>query len=302
MFHHIDKLKHEPPVEAQVRIERGCPRLFLNGCEIFPLFAWSWGLEQSASLFREAGVQVLHPILGLNSIWSSPEVYDWTSFDQLFDRLLEEHPSALFLPRLLLDAPEWWKRLNRDELVECAIPVDTETKARYHTARINPEGGWYWGLPLEAPSLASEKWIHDMEKILIGLLKHVEQSPLRSRVIGFQIGSGIYGEWHYFLAEFLPDRNRAVERKIGAVPDASERIQTRFGLLRDPQYEKQVIEFYERFHNEVIADAAMIVATSDGERTLRLPKSMQDVDSGVSDSVHRLTMKFGQVKIFLVES
>ncbi len=271
-FSEIARLKDEPAAVAEVRNERGGPRLFINGEETYPLLAWSWRLIEAAPLFRQAGIKILHPIIGLNWVWLAPGQYDWQRLDGFFDQLLAQHPEAMFLPRLLMDVPDWWKELHQAEMVVPALSPGIEGNQRYHKSELNPESGWHWGIQLNEPSLASEVWNSEMEATLRAMLRHIESSPLRSRIIGYQIGCGIYGEWHYFMAEFLPDLSEAMQRKLGYVPDVAARLKTSFGLFRDPAKERQLIEFYRRFHEEICAAAIIhfsrIVKQETGGRAL----------------------------------
>ncbi|MDZ7269620.1 MAG: hypothetical protein ONB48_20225 [candidate division KSB1 bacterium] len=248
MFPEIENLRHEPAAQARVETRNGAPRLFLNGREVFPLLAWSWSLLHSTPFFKQAGLRLLHPILGLNAAWPAPGEYDWSAFDALFAKLLAQHPQAFFLPRVLLEVPQWWKDQHEDELIVCALPLQPEDQRQYRPVIQCPEGGWQWGIQLREPSLASERWRADMEKLFRAFLQHIEQSPLRSRVFGYQIGCGIYGEWHYPLAEFVPDLHPAMQEKLGHVPDFAARRNNTFGLLRDPACEQKVITYYQRFH------------------------------------------------------
>ncbi len=271
IFKEIERLRSESPAVAKIRTERGVPRLFINEEESYPLLAWSWSLLQAAPLFKQAGINILHPVLGLNSVWLESGKYDWSKFDEFFDRLLAIHPKAFFLPRVQLDVPDWWKKSHPAEMIKTAIPIRTEENERYHTAKLNPEGGWHWGIHLNEPSIASDVWKNDVEHIFRSFLRYIEDSPLRSRVIGYQIASGIYGEWHYFMAEFLPDLSQTMKKKLGYVPDAEARLATSYGLFRDPAKEKDVIEFYRRFH-EVCADTifhfARIVKEETNDRAI----------------------------------
>ncbi|MDZ7336419.1 MAG: hypothetical protein ONB33_12420 [candidate division KSB1 bacterium] len=208
---------------------------------------------ETAPLFRQAGVKLLHPIIGLNWVWLAPDEYDWERLDEFFDRLLAQHREAMFLPRVLLDVPEWWKNLHPEELIVPALLPGVDGKQRYHKSELNPESGWLWGIQMSEPSLASDVWTSEVETTFRALLQHIENSPLRSRIIGYQIGCGIYGEWHYFLAEFMPDLNKAVLEKLEHVPDVAARVKSSFGLFRDPAKEKLVIDFYCRFHEEICA-------------------------------------------------
>ncbi len=256
-FAEINRLKSEVAVVAEIRMERGAPRLFINGEESYPLLAWSWSLLQSAQLFNQAGIKILHPVLGLNWVWLESGEYVWAKFDKFFDHLLACHPSAFFLPRVQLDVPDWWKKSHPQEMIVPATPIGVEGNQRYHKPELNPESGWHWGIHLNEPSLASDVWKTSMENIFRAFLKHIENSPLCSRIIGYQIACGIYGEWHHFLAEFLPDLSDPILKKLGYVPDAEARLKTGFGLFRDPAREKDVIEFYRRYHEEVCADTIL---------------------------------------------
>ncbi|MGB5874323.1 MAG: hypothetical protein WBH56_11420, partial [Bacteroidota bacterium] len=82
-------------------------------------------------------------------------------------------------------------------------------------------------------------------------------------------GSGIYGEWHYFMAEFIPDFSDPMKKKLGTVPDLESRKQTSLGLLRDPAKEKEVISYYKRFHEEIIAESLLRFARITKEETHR---------------------------------
>ncbi len=252
---------------AEIRTERGAPRLFINGEETYPLLAWSWSLLQATPLFKQAGIKILQPILGLNSIWLESGEYKWAKFDEFFDQLIALHPRAFFLPRVQLDVPDWWKKSHPDEMIVPAIPIGTSGNERYHKSELNPEGGWHWGIHLNEPSLASEVWKDDMDNIFQAFLRHIEDSPLRSRIVGYQVASGIYGEWHYFMAEFLPDLSEPMWKKLGYVPDAEARLASTYGLFRDPEKERDVIEFYRQFHEEVCADTILDFARIIKEET-----------------------------------
>jgi hypothetical protein len=244
----------------------------VNDEEVFPLLAWSWLLEASIYHFRRSGIKILHPILGFNAAWKAPDEVDWDIFSRHFDELLAGYSEAYFLPRLHLDVPEWWKDQYPDELTQTAIPPDPTNPRQYRPVRMNPEGGMAWGIPLREVSLASDRWLSDMSRLLESFCEFVESSPLASRVIGYQIGAGIYGEWHYPMAEFLPDTGPAAQRKIGPAPTAEQRLYAEHGLVRDPSKERDTIRYYERLHGEVSVPAllhfAEVAKTSTSRRVL----------------------------------
>jgi hypothetical protein len=45
--------------------------------------------------------------------------------------------------------------------------------------------------------------------------------------------------------------------------------------------------------------AAMVVATDAGERVIRFPEPMSPVEGGAAKKEHRLSMDFGEVRVFV---
>ncbi|MEJ5252324.1 MAG: hypothetical protein HPY54_04730 [Chthonomonadetes bacterium] len=237
----LEPLEREPAARAEVRVERGAPRLFLNGREVFPLLAWSNDLIEFAPDFTYAGIELFHPHYNLADGWREDGKHDWSGFTNLLLHLLSINPKAYFLIRLGLFVPEWWKTKHPQELIGYALPPD-ERQGEF--------GG------VRHPSFASEVWQRDTTAVLRQFLRFVERSPLRSRVIGYQIANGIYGEWHYFGARYLPDTSTPMQRACGGVPGVDARLHASFGLFRDPVKEAEVIRYYRRFH-EVCADTIL---------------------------------------------
>ena len=243
-------LTKDPPIQADVRVERGGPRLFVNNQETYPAFAWSWKLRDVAPDFRDAGIRILHPILQVTDGWRSDGTYDWSVFDEFLLTLIHLHPDAYIVPRLLLYMPDWWTERHPEELVETCLPFDPRYNMSTPELLIG-EGGqrWWRDFPKDV-SFASDVWKKDITKTLRHFLRHYAKSPLKSRILGYHAGLGTTGgEWHYAHAQFLPDTNEQMVRKLGYVPGESERLKARFGLFRDPVGEARVIEFYRKFHD-----------------------------------------------------
>jgi beta-galactosidase len=249
------KLKGESPCQAEIRTERGGPRLFINGKETYPYLALSDELLKTAAGYRDSGINMFTPILGLNAGWVAPGKYDWSAFDLFFARLLAIHPDAKILPRLHLNPPAWWKEKHPGELVKCGITPDP---AMYRRAERLGETGLNWnGLddPNDA-SWASKIWRVEVTDVLKSFLRHMETSPLISRMIGYHIAYGHTGEWHYTGMRFLPDYSEPMREAIGPIPTPEARMTTTNGLLRDPAKERDVIAFYKR-HHDMIADTVL---------------------------------------------
>jgi hypothetical protein len=263
----FSKLKGERICRAEIRSERGGPRLFINGREKFPLLALSSELLKTAASYRDSGISMFTPILGLNAAWKAPDEYDWSAFDLFFARLLAIQPGSFFLPRLHLNPPAWWKEKHPDELVKCGL---TPEPSLYKQPERLGETGLNWnGLadPNDA-SWASKIWRKEITEVLRAYLRHMESSPLASRMMGYQVAYGHTGEFHYTGMRFLPDYSDPMKEAIGPIPEPQARMTTTAGLLRDPAREADVIEFYKRYH-DLIADTVLYFAHITKEETAR---------------------------------
>ena len=243
----LERIAKEPPATSRVQVEDGAPRLFLNDHRVVPMWGMSVSLLDTIKGYRASGINLYSVILGLDSGWSAPGRYDFTKLDAYLAALLARHPDAFFLPRLQLNAPRWWEDAHPDELVTYGRPV-VEKEHRMEERR--SEGGFNWNAARDTcdPSLASDVWIRDAGALLSAYLRHVEQSPLRARMMGYHVASAMTSEWHYIGSRYLPDTSEPMKRKLGRIPSPDARMHATLGLLRDPAKERDVIEFYRKFH------------------------------------------------------
>jgi hypothetical protein len=264
----------EPPAKSEVRAVRGGARLFLNGDEVYPFWGTSLHLLETISNYTSAGINLIHPVLGMESGWQGPGTYDWSLIDRFLAKLLEIVPGAYFLPRLQLDTPEWWKDAHPDELISYGLPTSAEEYGIIRKENLPVlEGGHVLraGRELREASFASSVWRADTSEMLRAFLRHVETSPLVSRMIGYHPTTGRTAEWNYFGESYLPDYNTAMEQAAGPVPSAQARMTTTFGLLRDPKKERNVIEFYKKYHDVIattVTQICRVVKESTGRRVV----------------------------------
>jgi hypothetical protein len=266
----IEKLRGEPPMKAEIRMENLCPCLFVNDREMFPMWAMSIGLSKTIFAYTRSGIKCFSIILGLESTWLGPQEYNFSILDAYCAKLLAISPDAIFLPRLQLNAPRWWEDAHPDDLVQYGLPYDQE---RHRIKEDVWEGGFNWHSSMDTyhPSLASKIWIDDLSHLLRAYLQHIENSPLKSRIMGYHVTSAMTSEWHYIGSRYLPDYSRPMLEIAGNIPSAESRMNTSLGLLRDPEKEKDVIEFYKRFHENtanVICHFARIVKEETDRRVL----------------------------------
>jgi len=252
----FDRLLKERACSCAVRMERGGARLYLNGKEEYPLLAVSSSLLHTAQSYRKMGIRFLHPLIGMEDGWIAPGKYDWTRFDNYFSKLLELVPDAFILPRLHPYVPTWWKETHPDELIKCGLPIDP---GQYKAVEQVIEGGFNWtalGDPYAA-SFASEIYKRDTAAMLRDFLKHMEASPLKSRMMGYQISGMHTGEWHYLGCRWMPDYSAPMQKIAGPVPSTERRIDKGGPLMRDPEKDRDVIEFLLKYHKNTAETVAM---------------------------------------------
>ena len=266
----LERLKSEAPCRCEVRMERGGARLYLNGKEEYPLLAVSSSLLHTAPSYRKAGIRFLNPLIGLEDGWTGPGKYDWERFDKYFAKLLELVPDAFILPRIHPYTPNWWNESHPDELVKCGLPIDA---GQYKAAAQIIEGGFNWtalGDPYAA-SFASDVYKKDAIAMLRDFLRHMEASPLKNRMMGYHISGMHTSEWHYIGCRWMPDYSAPMEKIAGPIPSTERRINKGGPLMRDPEKDRDIIEFYRKFHTntaETVASFAKVIKEETGRRVI----------------------------------
>ena len=279
----LAKLRGEPPMRAEVKEQQGAARLVVNGTAVAPFLFASVALSDFAPDFGAAGCHMYQPRYGLSDVWVGPGRYDFAGWDLHLARLLYGDPKATFLIMMGLTPPRWWLDQHQDELVRYADG----------TGVIND----MWGGSLAA-SYASRRWRDDATEALRAVLAHFETSPLRSRILGYHVANGVYGEWHYFDAVHMPDvsapfmagfrqwaegayrtpeaLSQAWGRPIAHFaditgPTVEDRVHLDCDLFRDPARSRYVSDYYRFLHNlsaDTLLHFAHVVKEATGRRVL----------------------------------
>lgn len=140
-------------------------------------------------------------------------------------------------------------------------------------------------------SFASAVWKKETGDTLRQFLRYMEASPLISRIMGYHVSGMHTGEWHYLGCRWLPDYSAPMQKVAVLVPVELLRwIAERAGVRMWSSREDNV---------QATAGAAMICAADEGERVLRLPRPMAPAEGGPAASEHRLSMQFGEVRLFV---
>jgi len=278
---------------AEVKRHNGTPTLFINGR---PHNGMAWATyHPTVEVFRDfakAGV-TLYTFSGTpteagyglsKTVWTGPDTYDYSEFDQRVLMLLEANPDAYFFPRLYVHAPKWWSEQHPDDTV-VADSKDGEYVPFIHAG----------GKP--APSWASEAWRRDTVTGLKRLIEHIEDSPYADRVVGYHIASGTTEEWMMWGANenqwvdyspvnvsrfraWLKAKYRTHQRlraawgegnvtfETAGIPTKAERQRAELGALRDPNKEQPAIDYYQ-YNSALVADAICYFAKAVKDLTRR---------------------------------
>jgi len=208
-------------------------------------------LEQVA-LARGAGVRLISFMAP--PCWTVPEeAQDWGELDALFRAVIAVHPEALLVPRIKLNAPEWWLKRHPD-----ARMVFDDGKATGTVSSVSDQ------------TYRTDACAH-MER----LCRHLSEA-FPEHFAGIHPAGQNSSEWFYYDAWMHPlsgyDRGTreafrrwlkgqgAPDAAIAEPPTAEER-RAKFGqaLLRDPVSQRRVIEFV-RFRQEEMADQVLALA------------------------------------------
>lgn len=262
--------KGEPP-KAEIKELNGSPALFINGKPFFPMiYSQVPHIDEKHALqFSKAGIKLYEINYGL-ARWEGEGKFDFSEFDDIVLNLLRVDPDAYFFPRLWLEPPQWWREAHPEELQKYADGTGWDKEDVF--------GGTKW------PSFASERWLKEEGEALKKFIEHIQSSPYADRCIGYHLGAGIYGEWHYMGAQYLPDTSEPMTKtfrewlreryqndvnalrkawsddnvtfETATVPSLEERLQTSFGMFHHPSMHRKVVDYY-MCHHKVLVDAIL---------------------------------------------
>lgn len=180
-------------------------------------------------------------------------------------------PDAAVMLRLHLNPPSWWLNSNPDEctrFLDCDILPIPRKPAHERYLEFDTQN--YYRV-----SYASEKWLEYSSELLSRFLTLIKTVPEWDNLSSIQIANGIFGENHYWgFTKHEPDvsapmlkyfrgylaekygssenlrrawNNSQVSLETAQLPGL-ERCSVSSGILRDPQKERSVIDYYEAQH------------------------------------------------------
>ena len=222
--------------------------LYLGGPEAF---------EEQIKLASDAGVN----FVSFNVVppWNQPGVTpDWSGIDARCREILAANPNALLIPRIHLRPPAWWLAAHPGDLMVYDLPNDGGDSCVYspsyrrdaaatldvtvrhleasfgdHVAGYHPAGQ------------NTDEWFYDnsWKKPLNGYGK-VETSVWRDWVATtYPTDAALRAAWN----------NRGATLEGVMVPAPETRRASPFGTLRDPEHERELIDF-AAFQQQMMAD------------------------------------------------
>ena len=265
--------------EASIREHNGRPVIFVDGAPQFPMLyalteggrlTWEATPAENLRLFAKMGFRLFQIDVWFRDIWRVDGTLDMDTVSRQLQGVLAACPEARIFIRLHVDAPAWWIQANQAERVEYGDGPVSET----------PVDDIERGM---RNSFASEKWRNEAGDKLREFESALSIRPEGASVIGLHLSGGVYGEWHYWGFGHAPDTGPAMTTRFRAwlrekyqtdanlrsawknptitldtatVPDGPSRAATRAGVFRNPDEERNIID-YGQCHQTVVADTVL---------------------------------------------
>jgi len=282
-------------IDCRVRTIGGVPTFVINGRAHSGLCYSTYdcshdNLSRRVRQFADAGCDLFNFVVEISGygysrpMWVARDRWDFTDLDERAHTVLATAPHAMLLPRIYIDAPEWWRAENPNEM----MVLDNGSTSFGEKLFALPRPGEY-------PSLASEAWGRDMAHALRMVIDHVEQSEYGERVVGYQLSGQKTEEWYHWsmncplLGDYSPPMQRTfrdwlrakclsddalraawhrddVTLDSAAIPTKAERFGDQTRTFRDPIAERNVIDFHA-FWSDIMADTIAYFAKVVKEKT-----------------------------------
>ena len=250
---------------AKVAPYKGRNVIWVNGKPMAPLMysgtehsreTWAGQPRKSIEEFTSMGYEIIQTDMWFKYSLRPDGTFDMEGVRKQLAGILEVNPKAKIVVRINVSAPRWWLEKNTNEI--CRVTSTKEDK--------NTFGG------NRAESLASGKYAAFARENLKTFLHELAMTPEGGSVIGFHIGGGVYGEWHYYGIYAEPDASDSMRKKFSAfaktrygsvervnvawrtglkafdaivVPSYAQRYEITDNDFRDPQQDRMVVDYYE---------------------------------------------------------
>lgn len=274
-------------IRAVIKPYQNRPTIFINGKPQAPLIYALCDVpggrrsldevpQHNLRQYCNDGIRLYQADVFLEQVWQPDGQMDLRYAREQVQGILQACPNAAVFLRFHLNAPPWWRAAHPAENT-AYDGTDPGPDMAFGLARLL-EGDPRFP---QRTSLASSLWQETAAAQLARFCRLFGRTREGRHVAGIQVADGVYGEWHYwgFLkweADFGPamtqrfrDWLRArygtdvalqtawadstAQIETAQVPNAERRGHT-VGMLRDPQRDRCVVDYYACQH-ETVADA-----------------------------------------------
>lgn len=215
---------------------------------------WKDPTRSAIQEFINQGYEIIQTDTWFKYLMKPDGTFDMASLRTQMASILEMNPDVKLIVRINVSAPQWWLDAHPDE----------------KNIVTNPETAGTTGAS-KGESFASESYRAFAKENLIKFLEEMKTFPESNHIIGFHIGGGVYGEWHYYGFVDEPDISPSMNKwfanyaldKYGSldavnkvwktdfdseskiiVPSYERRYQTGDQDYRDPEQDQYVIDYY----------------------------------------------------------
>ncbi len=237
-----------------------------------PIF-WHGARSVSLDRFHEFdqaaanGFKNFRIAVSFDEFWRGDGQYDFSKFDSVMNYVLTVVPDAVFSIQIYAHMPEWWLKLNPDDLTKHA-----HQRPRYADR--------------DKQALASKKWLADAEAPIKALIEHLRKRSFAPRIWGMLVAESGNGEWFwtnvdgemkrscpgYSAADYATFRSYLQEKYAddaalakawnmpgvtldsAPMPDPERANRGRVGELLDAERDRQLVDWFE-FRNRSLGEA-----------------------------------------------
>ena len=197
---------------AETRFENGCPRLYVDGVEVPPVFYGLTDLldarchtelaQRNVKLFSDAGIDLVQCDWNLRDGWTRENTFDAAGFLDDIEPMTRPGSKTRLVVRLHMNPPVWWMDEHPEEMTVFGVDgPDAEDNPLRLITNDNVKA--------RRVALASKLWLRDAGEVLADFCKKLDASEHGGFVVGIQIACGMFGEWHWWASRFAPDESRS---------------------------------------------------------------------------------------------
>ncbi|MEJ6730823.1 MAG: hypothetical protein QNK90_01930 [Opitutaceae bacterium] len=278
------------PLSSRVELRDDRPTLLLNESPVAPLIyalsdcpgaRWSWEEvpTRNISEFGKRGVRLFQVDIWLNQMLDDSGDLDIALARRQIAGVTSAAPDGAVMLRLHLNPSKSWIDAHPEEWVGYAdteprdLPIHGLHRPLAHDGDRPKRASFY--------STIWQQWAHAMLK---EFCEKLAATPEGDALFGLQLANGVYGEWHQFgFLHHDPDSGLAstvafrlwLQNKYGdeaalakawnspgltwetaQVPDSPAREKASIGILRDPQTQRAVIDYFT-FQHTTLTDVVV---------------------------------------------